>query len=50
MYSGTLIDDLIRAVEQAENRAGAPNPDPPAYCYAIPAGELAQFESLAGAA
>ena len=50
MYSGTLINDLIRTVEQAEKRAGTPDPEPPAYWYAVPAIELAQFESMAGAA
>ena len=50
MYSGTLIDDLIRTVEQAEKRVGAPDPEPPAYWLAVPTTELAQVESFAGAA
>jgi len=50
MYSGTLIDDLIKAVERAEKRAEIPDPEPPAYWYAVPTTEVAQFESLVGAA
>ena len=49
MYSGTLIDELIQAVERVEKRS-APDPEPPAYWLGVPAIELTQFESLAGAA
>lgn len=53
MYSGTLIDDLIRTVERTE-RFAATEPSQPEemeYWQAVSQHEVAQFESsLAGVA
>jgi hypothetical protein len=53
MYSGTLIDDLIKAVERTERLsiAETSQPEEMEYWHAISQNELAQFESsLAGVA
>ena len=52
MYSGTLIDQLMAAVERAEEKAeDREREEKLAYWYAVSAAELAQFESaLAGVA
>jgi hypothetical protein len=52
MYSGTLIDDLIKTVERTERHATeASQPEEMEYWQAISQNELAQFEtSLAGVA
>jgi hypothetical protein len=52
MYSGTLIDDLIKAVERTERLSIAETSQPEMeYWHAISQNELAQFEtSLAGVA
>jgi len=53
MYSGTLIDDLIKTVERTERHAATelPQPEEMEYWHAISQNELAQFEtSLAGVA
>ena len=53
MYTGTLIDDLMNAVERAERRALAErSPEEKLeYWYAVSRHEMARFESsLAGAA
>ena len=53
MYTGTLIDELMKAVERAERRSlQASSPEEKlAYFYSVAQSELAQFESpLQGAA
>jgi hypothetical protein len=53
MYSGTLIDDLIKAVERTERLSTAEISQPAEmeYWHAISQNEIAQFESsLAGVA
>ena len=53
MYSGTLIDDLIKTVERTERLAATETSQPEEMeCWhAISQNELAQFEtSLAGVA
>ncbi|MGO9647023.1 MAG: hypothetical protein ACLPOO_03115 [Terriglobales bacterium] len=53
MYSGTLIDDLIKTVERTERLATreASQPEGMEYWHAVSRNELAQFESsLAGVA
>jgi hypothetical protein len=53
MYSGTLIDDLIKTVERTEGLAPAETSQPHEmeYWHAVSQNELAQFESsLAGVA
>lgn len=50
MYSGTLIDDLIKTVERAE-RLATTETEEMEYWHATSQNELAQFESsLAGVA
>jgi hypothetical protein len=52
MYTGTVIDELVAAVERAETRVDErEREDRLAYWYAIAQQELAQFDSsLAGVA
>jgi len=53
MYTGTLIDDLMSAVERAERGAFAERSQEEKleYWYAVSRHEMAQFESsLAGVA
>jgi hypothetical protein len=53
MYTGTLIDDLMKTVEKAEKRSlQARSPEQKlAHFYAVAQFELTQYESvLAGAA
>ncbi|MGO9124125.1 MAG: hypothetical protein ACLP6G_04475 [Terriglobales bacterium] len=53
MYSGTLIDDLIKTVERTERASTTDHsqPEEMEYWHAISQNELAQFESsLAGVA
>jgi len=53
MYTGTLIDDLMNAVERAEKRvlAERSQEEKLEYWYAVSRHELARFESsLAGVA
>ena len=53
MYSGTLIDDLIKTVERTERLAvtEASQPEVVEYWHAVSQNELTQFEStLAGVA
>jgi hypothetical protein len=47
MYTGTLIDELTKAVERAERRSlQASSPEEKlAYFYSVAQSELAQFES-----
>lgn len=47
MYTGTLIDELMKAVERAERRSlQASSPEEKlAYFYSVAQSELAQFES-----
>lgn len=44
MYTGTLIDDLIAAVERAERRTEEWQSVPPDYWYPMMADELLQAE------
>jgi hypothetical protein len=53
MYSGTLIDDLMKAVEKSERRSlQASTPEEKlAHFYAVAQNEITQYETmLAGAA
>jgi hypothetical protein len=53
MYSGTLIDDLIKAVERTEGHAVTERslPEKVEYWHAVSQNQLVQFESsLAGVA
>jgi hypothetical protein len=54
MYTGTLIDDLMRTVERTEAKAHKQRQQQEeklAYWYAVAQHEIAQFESsLAGVA
>jgi hypothetical protein len=53
MYSGTLIDDLIKTVERTERLTTkeTSQPEEMEYWHAISQSELAQFQaSLAGVA
>lgn len=53
MYTGTLISDLVNAVERAEKSAleSRSTEEKLAFWYAVSQNELAQFEScMAGAA
>jgi len=53
MYTGTLIDELVGAVERAEKRVSTQRSQEEklAYWYGVAQQEMAQFESsLAGAA
>ncbi|MBV9181443.1 MAG: hypothetical protein JO356_09025 [Acidobacteria bacterium] len=48
MYTGTMIDDLIAAVERVEtsSRLDAEQESKLAYCYAVAQNEMAALSSL----